>query len=119
MVDSKSKGKRGELEAAHAITETFGCIGRRGVQFKGTPDSPDVVTDIEGVHFEVKRTERLRLYDALDQAVAEAGCSIPVVLHRQNRRPWVLCVRLADVPKLVSILSSWKEGSHCECVGRT
>ena len=57
-------------------------------------------TDIDDVHFEVKRRETLQLYEALAQAIEEAGDHIPVVLHRRNRKPWVAIVRHDDLPKL-------------------
>ena len=102
---SKSKGKRGERELAAELCRVLGVTARRGVQFQGSPDSPDVVTNIPNVHFECKRSERLRLYEALDQAVNDAGKDkIPVVCHRQNNKPWVVVIRLDDLPKLTEIL---------------
>jgi hypothetical protein len=98
---SRRKGKRGELEAAAEIRRLFGTEARRGRQYRGTDESPDVLTDIPGVHFEVKRVEAFRLYGAVEQAVEEAGDQVPVVLHRANRRPWVAVVRLDDLPRLV------------------
>jgi len=94
-MNSRSKGKRGELEFAKYIVEQFRntTIGgepvtcRRGCQFKGGEDSPDVVTNLP-VHFEVKRTERLRLYDAVDQAMRDGG-DAAVVAHKANHKPWV------------------------------
>ncbi len=62
--------------------------------------SPDVAADIPDVHIECKRTERLRLYEAIEQAIADAGEKVPVVAHRQNHKPWVVVVRLDDLPKL-------------------
>ena len=97
---SRRKGKRGELEAAAEIRRLLRTEAHRGRQFCGSDESPDVVTDIENVHLEVKRAETLRLYDALDQAIADAGNRIPVVLHRANQRPWVAIVRLDDLPQL-------------------
>ena len=97
---SRRKGKRGELEAAAEIRRIFRTEARRGRQYQGTDESPDVLTDIPGVHFEVKRKEAFRLYGALEQAVEEAGDQVPVVLHRANRRPWVAVVRLDDLPRL-------------------
>jgi len=97
---SRRKGVRGELEAAAEIRRVFRTEARRGRQYLGTDESPDVLTDIPGVHFEVKRVEALRLYDALAQAAEDAGQSVPVVLHRANRRPWVAIVRLDDLPRL-------------------
>jgi Holliday junction resolvase len=101
---SRNKGKLGEREAAAEIRRLFGVEARRGRQYCGSDDAPDVVTGIEGVHFEVKRTEGLRLYPALDQATGDAPDKIPVVLHRANNQPWVAIVRLDDLPRLASAL---------------
>jgi hypothetical protein len=97
---SKRKGKRGELEAAAELRRLFRVDARRGRQYQGCDDAPDVRTAIAGVHFEVKRVEALRLHEALDQAIADARENVPVVLHRANSRPWVAIVRLEDLPKL-------------------
>ena len=97
---SRNKGKRGEREAAAEVRRIFGTDAARGRQFQGSDESPDIVTGIEGVHFEVKRAESFRLYDALGQAIEDAGENIPVVLHRQNRQPWTAVLRLDDLPQL-------------------
>jgi hypothetical protein len=97
---SKSKGKRGELELAAELRRLFGVTARRGVQYQGGTDSPDVITDLPGIHIEVKRCERLSLYPAMAQAVNDAEGKIPVVCHRQNGKKWLAVVRLDDLPKL-------------------
>ena len=97
---SRRKGVYGELEAAAEIRRLFQVEACRGQQYQGGNGSPDVITDIPGVHFEIKRTEALRLNDALSQAIDDAGEKVPVVLHRSNRRPWVAIVRLDDLPRL-------------------
>ena len=97
---SREKGKRGEREAAAEIRRIFGTDASRGRQFQGGDDSPDIVTGIAGVHFEVKRVEAFRLYASLGQAIGDAGHNVPVVLHRQNEKPWVAVVRLDDLPQL-------------------
>ena len=97
---SKRKGKRGELEAAAEIRRLFHVDACRGRQYQGCDDAPDIRTAIAKVHFEVKRVEALRLNDALDQAIADAGDKIPIVLHRANQKPWVAIVRLDDLPQL-------------------
>lgn len=105
MVHSKHKGASGERELAKEVARLFHCSARRGQQFAGGPDSPDIVTSLSGIHFECKRTERLLLYAALEQAIRDAGnTKIPVVCHRQNRQPWVTIVRLDDLPALVRVL---------------
>jgi hypothetical protein len=97
---SRRKGARGELEAAAELRRLFGVEARRGCQYHGGDDAPDVKAAIDRVHFEVKRVEALRLYPALEQAVGDAGQNIPVVLHRANQQPWVAIVRLDDLPEL-------------------
>lgn len=97
------KGKVGERELAAELSRVLGVGCRRGVQYQGGSDSPDVV-GVPGVHVECKRTESLRLWDALGQAVADAGDSVPVVCHRASRRPWVAVVRLDDLPRLAEVI---------------
>lgn len=97
---SRRKGCRGELEAAAELRRLFRVEARRGRQFQGGDDSPDVKAAIPGVHVEVKRLEALRLYPALEQAIADAGENVPIVLHRTNCHPWVAILRLDDLPRL-------------------
>lgn len=102
---SRRKGKTGEREAAREFSRVLGVQARRGQQYAGGEDSPDVVTDCEELHVEVKRTESLRLYQALEQAINDAGDKLPIVLHRSNRKPWVAILRLEDLPRLQRVLN--------------
>ena len=96
MANSNQKGKRGEREVA-ALLRDYGFEARRGQQFSGGGDSPDVVHDIPGYHIEVKRTERFRLYEAMEQAARDAGPDkIPVVFHRPNGGEWVVVMPAYD-----------------------
>jgi hypothetical protein len=105
-INSRNKGKRGELEAAKAVTDALGIAARRGQQFSGL-EGEDIVTDLDGVHFEVKRTERLNLYAAMDQATMDAGVDdVPVVLHRKNKQQWVAIVPLAQLTQLAERIHS-------------
>lgn len=91
-INSRAKGNRGELEFAKFVSK-IGYASRRGRQFKGTPDSPDVQSiDIPvPVHWEVKRTEITKLYPFLEKATADAGDDqFAVVAHRKNRKPWTI-----------------------------
>ena len=93
---SRDKGKTGELEVAHLI-ESYGFKARRGQQHRGGPGTPDVIHSIPNVHVEVKRTETLSLYKALDQATDEAVVSeMPVVFHRRSKLPWVVIMDAED-----------------------
>jgi Holliday junction resolvase len=93
---SRLKGKVGEREIAAFLREHGVDGARRGQQFAGGPDSPDVV-GLPGVHIESKRTEALRLWEAVDQAKREARSgSIPTVWHRSSRRPWIVILSATD-----------------------
>lgn len=96
MTHSKRKGKTGELEFA-AVLQEHGVDARRGQQYAGGGDSPDVVHDLGPVHFEVKRTEALRIWDAYGQAEGDAPEGhVPVVAWRNSRRPWMVTLSLED-----------------------
>ena len=95
MTNSRRKGKEGELEVARILRD-HGYDSRRGVQYSGSPDSPDV-TGLPGYHIEVKRTNAFRMYDALAQSERDAGeDEVPIVVHRPDRKDWVVVMRLED-----------------------
>ena len=101
MINSRQKGAAGERELADFLRQ-HDVGARRGQQFHGGPGSPDVVTDLDGIHFECKRVERGSLYDWLAQAQRDAGeGKIPVVAHRRNRKEWVAILPLAELLKLL------------------
>lgn len=90
-MNSRQKGKRGELEAAKMLTAE-GFPARRSQQYCGDTkgDSSDVICDcLPDIHFEVKRTERGNPYDWIAQAKRDAGDKLPVVLHRRNDCNWL------------------------------
>ncbi|HET6724691.1 MAG TPA: hypothetical protein VFH85_01645 [Gammaproteobacteria bacterium] len=94
---SRNKGKLGERELARLLTAE-GFPATRGAQHRGGTDSPDVVCQcLAGVHFEVKRTEHLRLYEALAQARRDAGDKLPVVAHRRNQSEWLAVLSFTDL----------------------
>ena len=96
----RDKGKRGELEASHKLSELLGVPVRRSQQYHGAAGSADLA-GVDGLHFEVKRTERLNLYDALEQAAGDCGDDIPVVIHRRNSKPWVAIIYLDSADRFV------------------
>ncbi len=123
-MNSKRKGKVGELEAAAKLREVFGCPVRRGQQYKGTPDSPDVV-GLPGIHVEVKRVEKLNIEVAMAQAKADCGCEVtdsdkqkpddlwtvdyvkdvPIVMHRRNRGDWMFTICVDDIREFIRLLN--------------
>ena len=87
---SRDKGKRGEREWRDEL-RLHGYTARRGQQFSGSADSPDVICEELPLHFEVKRQERANLTAAYNQAVADAHIDKePVVATRRNNSPWMI-----------------------------
>lgn len=95
MMNSRSKGKRGELELSHFLKK-HGFETRRGQQYCGANGDADVV-GIEGIHIECKRVEKLNLDSAYLQAVSDArDGEVPTVWHRKNRQPWMVTLSAED-----------------------
>lgn len=93
-INSRAKGARGERELAEFL-RAHSIEARRGQQFSGGADSPDVVTSLPGVHFECKRVEAGNPYVWLAQAQRDAGSkNIPVVAHKRNGKDWMAILPL-------------------------
>lgn len=108
-INSRAKGARGELELAKYL-QGYGFDARRGQQFKGGSDSPDVVSnalDALGFQVECKRVEAGNLYNWLEQAKRDAGDKTGVVMHRRSDKPWVAILDLGDFLDLLQRLQ-WK-----------
>lgn len=98
----REKGKRGEREAA-AVLRAWGLEARRGRQYAGHEDAPDVVCGLFGFHVEVKR-RRCSADAWLREAREDAPGKRPLVLHRGDRGEWLCTVCAADVPALVEAM---------------
>jgi hypothetical protein len=112
MTDSRAKGARAERAWATWLRENLNCPqARRGRQYSGSPDSPDVTCGVPGTHPEVKHVERLNLYDAISQACRDSGeDSIPYVAHRRNRTGWLVTCRAEDWLRLSRLIVATNEG---------
>lgn len=107
MINSKRKGKQGELEAAKLLRE-YGYDTRRGVQYKGGEDSPDVV-GLPYCHLEIKRVEHLNIHEAVDQAIRDkAAEELAVVMHRRNKSEWLVTMPFTDWIKIYSEFESFE-----------
>lgn len=94
-MNSKRKGKNGELELCRAL-RGHGYECKRSVQYSGANGDADVV-GLPGIHIECKRVERLNLEDAMAQSRRDAReGEIPVVMHRKTRSPWLVTTTLED-----------------------
>ena len=94
-LNSRQKGVTGEREFAQVLQERKLCA-RRGQQFAGGTDSPDVIcTSLSNIHFEVKRVQAGNPYLWLEQAIRDAGdLNYPVVAHRRNGKDWIAIVEM-------------------------
>ena len=98
-INSRNKGKAGELEAAHLLKE-YGYNARRGQQYSGSNGDADVI-GLPGMHIEVKRNEHLNIFDAVAQSIRDArDGETPIVMHRKNRKPWLVTMRFEDFIRL-------------------
>lgn len=92
----RKKRKKGERELA-AILKSYGYEdSRRGQQYCGSNGDADVV-GLPGIHIECKRVEKLNIYDAVEQSKNDARTGeMPVVMHRKNRKEWLVTMPLDD-----------------------
>jgi Holliday junction resolvase len=91
---SRDKGARGEREVCAIFREA-------GYDVNRTPNSGGlhIAGDVQGVsgyHVEVKRQETLHLDQWSEQAEAECGEAIPLVIYRRSGKPWRVSMRLSD-----------------------
>ena len=104
-INSRAKGARGEREWAQWLRDNLGIEARRGQQFAGGTDSPDVI-GLEGSHAEVKRVEKLNLSNAMAQAVRDCGDNLPYVAHRKNGGDWMITIQARDLMYFKHLLST-------------
>lgn len=108
-INSKKKGKRGELEWAKFCRDQ-GYRVRRGEQYSGI-EGEDCI-GLPYIHQEVKRVERLNIYDAINQSVRDASESkVPIVAHRRNNCEWLVTMKATDWFKLYR---EWEAGLSLE-----
>ena len=105
-MNSRSKGKRGELELCRKLRE-YGYSCSRSVQYCGANGDADVA-GLPGIHIECKRVERLNLTEAMKQARRDAlPGEFPVVFHRRNDEPWLVTMPLES---WIEIYREWEAG---------
>jgi Holliday junction resolvase len=98
MVNSRNKGARGEREFA-LLCRGEGYDVRRGQQFSGL-EGEDVV-GLPNIHVEVKRVEKLNIYNAIEQSVRDATeGNVPIVAHRKDRCDWLITLKADDFFRL-------------------
>lgn len=109
---SRDKGKRGELELAHKL-QALGFTGvHRAQQYCGSASSADIL-GLAKIHPECKRTEALRIYDAMAQAIRDSAGTddLPAVFHRRSKQDWLVIMTLDDWAMLYRAFLARKEGN--------
>lgn len=97
-INSRAKGARCERELRDLFrTHGFGQA-RRGQQFCGHPDAPDVVVpELPWLHLESKAVQNLNVPKAMEIAVLDAGgAKTPVMFHKKNGTDWLVTMRQSD-----------------------
>lgn len=106
----REKGKRGEREFA-AFCREHGYDVRRTAQYRGNTGAAGDVEGLPGIHVEVKRTETLRVWEYMNQAIHDANTAgkgaIPIVSWRKSNYPWLVIMTGAD---FMRIYQSWEGG---------
>ena len=94
------KGADGERELSKILNDLGFEVERGGsLSFGKAPD----LKGLQGIHVEVKRVERLNIWEAMKQAISDAEKfedGLPTLFHRRNRQPWLVTMRLDDWIKL-------------------
>lgn len=107
-INSKQKGKAGELEFAHECEKYGFSKVHRTAQTNGKLEQSLADCEgLEGIHIEVKRVEKLNIDDAMEQSIRDLETKkekrIPVVFHRKNRKPWKATMLFEDWVKIYKV----------------
>lgn len=114
MINSKKKGGRVEREFRDILIE-HGFQARRGQQFSGGEDSPDVICEQLPIHWEVKGQQSVSsvsLLDAVNQAVRDCPQGKwRAVVHKKDgagkrASKWMATLPLED---FMDIVCEWHE----------
>ena len=96
-MNSKRKGTAGENELCAHLTAAGYPAHRNEQRFIGGTGNPDIeAAGLEHLHIECKRVEHLNITEAMHQSEHDAAGRVPVVIHRRNREPWLITMRLSD-----------------------
>jgi len=100
MINAKKKGARGERLFRDELNAA-GFVGsaRCGQQGQGGGiDNPDVLCPmLPDWHWEIKFTQKLQLYKAMEQAVTDsAGKRKPVVASKRKGEEWLVTMKAKD-----------------------
>lgn len=109
-VNSRQKGARGERQVRDLFRDV-GLTARRGQQFAGGTDSPDVIVPAlaDDLHLEVKWVQGIcsaKMRAAILQSQTDAGGKAWTVFHKENDCQWLVTL---DAREFVRLLASTVE----------
>lgn len=117
-VNSRQKGKAGELSLVHKLKEYGYENARRSQQYAGINSDADVVGVSDLLHIECKVTDNGhgKTYEWMEQAERDAReGEFPVVMHRRSSqrvkgKPWLVTLSLDDFMQIWRIFEkAWQE----------
>ena len=103
-INSRSKGKRGELAAVRFWAEHGWQGGRRGFQGRGGGEAPDIIIpDLSDfLWFEVKHCQKLQPYKWMEKAQRDCRAGhTPVVQMKSNNMDWMTLMWTVDFAGLL------------------
>jgi hypothetical protein len=103
-INSRRKGKVGELEAAAELNRVLpGAHARRSQQHSGTESASDLIAPgLSGLWLEVKRVQSLNIQKVMEKSLEQCGSLAPVLLHRKNGSDWLVTCRLDDLARVAT-----------------
>lgn len=106
-INSRNKGKKGELEAAAEWNRLVpGAHARRSQQHSGTESASDLISPgTPHLWLEVKRVQALNLTAVMEKSREQCGELCPVVIHRKNDSEWLVTFPLEDIKRFVQQVS--------------
>lgn len=107
-MNSRQKGCRGERELRDVLRAAGFKNARRGQQFAGGNESPDVIVpELPTIHWECKRVQAGNPYKWMEQAIRDSNGGgvvptlLPIVAHKRNGCDWLAILRLDDIITLL------------------
>lgn len=94
---SRTKGANAEREFRDLL-RLSGFHAERDGSERG-----DLIHNVAGVHFEIKRCETLAIPTWCRQAERDAGALVPVVAFRRSREPWRVVVPATEYLRLKAV----------------
>lgn len=101
-MNSRAKGKRGELQLCEALRSLGFADARRSQQFCGRTGAADLTDNaIPGFHVECKSVASIGALRFAEQAERDAKEGVvPLVCMKANRSSWYTMLRLEDFANL-------------------